>query len=165
MTATRALDRVRDLLAAEADGRIVRTSAGRPVAIGWATVELDRAAAELGVQLGVDSDAFIDADATVALGGACRVARGVLPGDASLVLLEPITEGFLAATLARHGEGPAAIWVAVTDLRSAVAALAVAGARTTVERGGPFGPERLVLDGATFGPHRLLVELAGTIRP
>jgi hypothetical protein len=160
-----ALDRVRDLLAAEADGPIVRGSAGRPVAIGWATVELDRAAAELGVELGIDSNAFIDADATIALGGACRVARGVLPGAASLVLLEPITEGFLAATLARHAEGPAAIWVAVTDLRSAVAALAVAGAGTTVERGGPFGRERLVLDGTVYGPHRLLVDLAGTIRP
>jgi hypothetical protein len=169
VTADRPLHRLAALLAAQADAAIIRAIAGRPVAVGWATVELDRAAVELGTELGIGVERFIDAHATVALGARCRVARGCLPDGCSLVLLEPSTEGRLAASLARSGEGPVAVWLAVADLASAVAALRPAGIETTAERAGPLGAERLVLDGPIQGringPYRLLVEPAGTIGP
>ena len=164
MTANGTLDRVGALLAAVAGAETVRAIAGRPIALGWATVELDRAAVELGAALGIPAERFLGAAESAALGARCRVARGVLPEGHSLVLLEPATEGLLAATLARSDEGPAAVWLAVTDLASAIATLRVAGVDTSAEGAGPFGPERLVLDGPTRGPHRLAVELAGTIR-
>ena len=66
-----ALDRIRDGLAAAADGSAV--------AVGWATVDLDRAAAELAGALGLTPDVFVPADDSIVLGAACRVATGVLP--------------------------------------------------------------------------------------
>jgi hypothetical protein len=165
MSANPPLDRLSPLVAAQADTAVVRTTAGRPIAVGWATVELDRAAIELGTELGIPAERFLDAPETATLGARCRMAHGALPDGTSLVLLEPATEGRLAHRLARSGEGPAAVWLAVADLNSAVAALRRAGIETSVERVGPFGAERLALDGPIHGPYRLLVELAGTIRP
>lgn len=92
------------------------------------------------------------------------MARHVLPSGVALVLIEPSTEGRLAATLARRDEGPAAVWLAVTSLVGAVNALRAVGVATTVARTGPLGVERLLLDGPIHGPHHLMVELAGTIR-
>jgi hypothetical protein len=143
-----ALERIRDALADAAGD-------GDPVALGWATVELDRAAAEFSGVLGLAPGAFAPADDSVALGARCRVAGAVLPGRISLAILEPSTEGRLAETLARLGEGPAAVW-STTDR------LADPGAVTA--RPGPFGPERLVSGGPRYGPHRFLISTApGTI--
>lgn len=145
------------------DPVLVRTGA-RPIALGWATVELDRAAASLTGELSLPSDAFQIAAETLALGARCRLARGVLTGGASLVLLEPATEGRLAASLARLGEGPAAIWLGVPGLAATAAALRAVGVAASAERSGPLGPERLILGGPVHGPHRLLIRLpAGTI--
>jgi hypothetical protein len=73
------------------------------VGVGWATVELDRAVPEFApVQFGA---AMPDGS----LGARARVGR---VGAGSLVLLEPSTEGRLAAALARFGEGVTAIYVA-----------------------------------------------------
>src|SRR5258706_7835502 len=85
----------------------------RPVALGWATVEADRAVVELAdaLELGGQVDAFRVAPRSVALGGSCRVAPGVLAAGGSLVVLEPDTEGRLAGTLARYGEGPVIAWL------------------------------------------------------
>lgn len=165
MTGTGPLDRLLEALAAEADGQTVRATARRPIALGWATVELDRAASELGAELGIPAERFLGAVESLALGARCRVARDALPNGVSLVLLEPATEGRLAATLARLGEGPAAVWLAVGDLPAAIDALRASGQATSIERPGPLGPERLLLDGPIHGPYRLLVQLpAGTIR-
>ena len=93
-----------------------------------------------------------DAPSSEALGARCRVGPGAAEGGVRIVLLEPETEGRLSATLARHGEGWVATWVAAPiPPPSAVAQLS--GART-----GPFGEERLVLGGPVSGPHRLVVE-------
>ena len=123
------------------------------LARGWATVELDRAAAELAAAL-VPGTTFEPGPECVHLGAFCRVGRLADPtedGATLLVLLEPSTEGRMALTLARHGEGWCATWLDEepedADLRSAV-------------RDGPFGPERLLLDGAPSGPHRLVVTAA-----
>jgi hypothetical protein len=129
-------------MAADADG------APRPLAVGWATVELDRAAAELAAELGFVAEAFLPAADSVALGARCRVAYGVLTDGAPLVILEPRTEGRLAGALARHGEGPAVTW-ARSDTRH--------GTSPTLQPG-PFGPERLDLGAPPFGPFVLLIE-------
>lgn len=149
--------------AAAHDPALMRTGA-RPTGLGWATVELDRAAASLVGELSLPPQAFDDAADSIALGARCRLARGVLTGGASLVLLEPATEGRLAASLARLGEGPASVWLSVPGLAATVAALRAVGVATSAERSGPFGPERLILGGPVHGPHRLLIRLpAGTI--
>jgi hypothetical protein len=151
-----ALERMRDALAMVA-AEVSRTRPGSaPFAVGWATVELDRAASELASELGLLPSAFVPADESETLGASCRVADAVLPGGPALAILEPSTEGRLAATLARLGEGPAAVWFHADEE-------IVAG--TSATRPGPFGPERLLLGGPVHGPHRLLVATEpGTIR-
>ena len=152
---------------AAADNHASRAAGGRPVAIGWATVELDRAAAELAEALGLGSgeDSFRAAPGSVALGCSCRVAPRVLPEDGSLVVLEPDTEGRLAGALARLGEGPAVAWLTPDEPATAPDVLRAAGFRVSAERDGPLGPERLVVGGPVDGWLLLLLDrAAGTIR-
>lgn len=165
MTEGGPLERLAALRAALATTQVEDLTGGRVSALGWATVELDRATAELGDGLGVPSEGFVEVADAVLLGARCRVASSVLPNEVSIVALEPITEGRLAATLARLGEGPAVVWLAVDDLVGAVAAVQESGGHTSLARTGPFGQECLVLDGPIHGPHRLLVEWPGTIHP
>jgi len=130
------------------------------LAVGWTTVELDRAAREL-AHLLAPGAAFVEATPCEHLGAWCRIGR-VRPGAAAagvVVLLEPSTEGHLAATLARHDEGWQVTWEAVDD-----ATTRAAGVILTMERHGPLGPERLILGGPATGPHRLVVT-AATIAP
>lgn len=127
------------------------------IAVGWATVELDRAEAEWRPRLPVDAT-FSDAPDCWHLGARCRVARR--SATEFLVLLEPATEGRLAATLARSGEGWCATWIVADQPRGVPAGLAGLSA----ERPGPLGPERLVLASPVYGPHRLVVHRA-TIEP
>ena len=127
------------------------------LARGWATVELDRAAAELAGAL-VPGTGFESAPGSVHLGAFCRIGRLATPTDEAghwLVLLEPSTEGRLALTLARHGEGWCATWLDTDPDGSAPGSAA---------RVGPLGSERLLLDGPPSGPHRLVV-VAATIAP
>jgi len=122
-------------------------------AVGWATVDLDRAVGQLARALDVDEAAFVEAAQSIALGAHCRVAVAVdsLGRSVALAVLEPSTEGRLAAALARLDEGPVAAWYATVDTAGApVDALP-----------GPFGPEWLLDGGRTPGPYRLLVA-AGT---
>jgi hypothetical protein len=70
--------------------------------MGWATVDGERAAAEVaGIEFGLES-------AETVLGARAWVAP---IGSIALVLLEPSTEGRLAAFLARHGEALAALYL------------------------------------------------------
>jgi hypothetical protein len=83
---------------------------GSIVAIGWATVDTDRAERELGHVLGARLGSVpMERDAD--LGAFVRRATPFEVGP-SLLLLEPDTEGRLAAILARHGEGVALVVVA-----------------------------------------------------
>ena len=112
------------------------TAAPRPLrlaGLGWATVELDRAADELGMWLGEAPDPGAPDAADPLLGARARVRdAGGLPGDAVL-LLEPSTEGRLAASLARDGEGPAALYLRpAAGLRAWAAAARARG--VTAER-------------------------------
>lgn len=125
----------------------------RPIARGWATVELDRAAGEL-TGLLRSGTAFEPAARSVVLGAQCR--RGIAAdGSHSILILEPDTEGRLALFLARHGEGWAATWLAGDG-----AALEAGAPRGS----GPLGPESLEPGGPPAGPYRLRVPPA-TIEP
>jgi len=131
------------------------------VAVGWATVELDRAGLELASVL-LPGTSFQPGPPSEHLGARCRlgwVAHAFVEELAAIVvLLEASTEGRLAATLARHGEGWCATWAsgAVVD--------ASASGGLSIIRSGPLGPERLLLGDPVSGPHRLVVE-AATIEP
>jgi hypothetical protein len=128
----------------------------RAIAVGWATVDAERAVATLSIDLHVLPAAFLPAPDSEALGARCLVARSVLQGGGALVVLEAATEGLLAAALARHDEGPRVVWIAADD------AAEVSAARPSP---GPFGPERLLPGTATEGLRRLLVSFPpGTIR-
>ena len=162
MTAREPLARLDAFLAAA--GVLEPRLDGVPVAIGWATVELDRAVAELADSTGVPAERFAIGGDDELLGARCRVAVGALAEGHSLITLEPATEGRLAATLARYGEGPAVIWLAIADLSAASAATGGAGRTFSSARSGPLGIERLLLGGPIHGPHRLLVGAPGTIR-
>ncbi len=118
------------------------------VAVGWATVELDRAATELAGLLDAEV-AFVEAARSVVLGANCRLGRASVDhGKIVIVLLEPASEGRLAAFLARHGEGWAATW-------SVAAVRAHAADDRGAERPGPLGLERLMPGCPTAGPFRL----------
>ncbi len=119
----------------------------RPTAIGWATVESERAEVELALALGTRLGSFADAPDDLLLGARCRLAAG---GPAPfLAVLEPMTEGRLAGSLARLGEGPVAVWFAPAPIPAH---------RTSATAPGPFGPERLLVDGPRDGRHIFLLD-------
>jgi hypothetical protein len=123
------------------------------IGTGWATVDLDRAERELRTTHGDVTPAADDA----LLGARCRI---VVPDAGPLiVLMEPSTEGPLAAALARYGEEPAVEYLAPTAPGAdIVASAAAAGIRLSPVSDGPLGSSRLVLAGARWGPHLILVE-------
>ena len=150
-----AADRIRAFAAEAVSETRLPAGAGRLVAIGWATVETERATGELAVALGIAETAFRAAQGSVALGASCLVAEMPLPGGVGLAVIEPATEGRIAAGLARWDEGPLVAWY------EAAAPTSV----TPPGIPGPFGPERLVRGDRLTGPHRLLVVGGpGTIR-
>lgn len=126
---------------------VMPEAADRAIAVGWATVELDRAALQLSHLLAAGTG-FSRAASSVILGARCRSGRAAEAG-LWIALLEPDTEGRLAGTLARSGEGWAATWVLAGPTPTQ---------RLSAERPGPFGPERLVLGGPFTGHDRFVVE-------
>jgi hypothetical protein len=139
-------------------------SIARLVALGWATVDLDRAAAAWPSLrwAGVPRDALVGARAQ--LGEPVPVAEGRTawhPGY-RLLLLEPDTEGRIAAALARHGEGPAGLYVALPAAAIAAARPRLARLGVRVVRGaGPFGPAVALAGPPPSGPTLVLLRLAG----
>lgn len=150
------------------------------MAIGWATVDLERAAAE---QAGDASAATSATAATTAKATAAPAATAPAPDDLLLgarcrlltpsaggmevVLLEPSTEGRLAASLARFGEGPVVLYLRIPT-RSLARLRVVApasGVHCSRPAPGPFGSSVLLLDGPPSGPHLVVTEAAaaGTI--
>jgi hypothetical protein len=128
----------------------------RVLAVIWATVDRDRVVADLRLPVErLADDPF--------LGASVGLVRPV--GQHSVAILEPFTEGRLAATLARHGEGPAGEYVEAPVGLDAIGAGATS-ADLVLGRpaDGPFGRSVLVLGGPVDGPHLVLVERpAGTI--
>ena len=133
-------------------------AAGRAVvAVIWATVDRDRIVAGLGLAADpLPNDQHL---------GASVVLVRHADGD-PIAILEPITEGRLTATLARHGEGPAGEYVesaiALDEIGPLTAASGVLASRPAE---GPFGRSVIVPSSPPDGPHLVLVEsTAGTIR-
>jgi hypothetical protein len=87
------------------------------------------------------------------LGARCRILD--LEGGGTIVLLEPATEGLLAAALARHGEGPLAEYLVADP--GAADRLRRAGYALTRPAAGPLGGQRRVRLGRRDGPFILLV--------
>lgn len=115
------------------------------LAVGVATVDLERPAATFpSPAAALPDDELLGARAAA--------------GDPRVVLLEPATEGRLAASLARLGEGPAAFYLevgpaALAAIRERLVAL---GERPRAGNG-PFGPQLLASTRHPWGPHLLLV--------
>ena len=139
---------------ADEPGSRARSCAWRLVALGWVTVEIDRLAAEHGlVAIPVGPDRL--------LGARCAAVEGT-----AVVLLEPDTEGRVAASLARGGEGPAVLYVAPDLSRDAAAriidgrsvALAEAGLSASAIAAGPFGRSLVLGGGRAWGPHLVFCE-------
>jgi hypothetical protein len=123
------------------------------VGSGWATVDLERASAQLADHLAPGAGFEVAVRSALL---AARCLRGRARSESELggwiVLLEPDTEGRLAGYLARYGEGWAATWTVPTD---------VAGDRRSRWAGGPLGDERLAeATSPTAGPFRLLLSAA-----
>jgi hypothetical protein len=128
--------------------------------LGWATVELDRAEDELGPWLGSATAGRPGRELAESLLGARARVRGAagLPGEA-IVLLEPATEGRLAASLARDGEGPCALYLRpAAGLPAWAAAAASRGVDLGAHREGPLGRGALLLGGPVAGPHLILLD-------
>lgn len=119
--------------AAELDGRVARL----PIAgIGWATVDHERAEREFDELLGSAGPwQPVERDAGLGAQGWWRAGAG---GGAEpvLVVLEPDTEGRLAASLVRFGEGVAVVYLGAGRPRPG-----------TLARGAPaWGPHAILLD-------------------
>lgn len=80
------------------------------IGVGWATVDAERASAELDAVIG--ERAAWPSQARASLLGARVVRREPSPdAGVDLLVLEPDTEGRLAAFLARYGEGVGAVYL------------------------------------------------------
>lgn len=115
-------------------------------ALGWATVDAERlAAAGFGLGADLPDDSL--------LGARVRATH-----DPRRILLEPANEGRVAATLARLGEGPAALYLGLE--LDAIAAV-VRHLRELGERPrsgeGPFGRQVVAWRRPPWGPHIVLV--------
>jgi hypothetical protein len=103
-----------------------------PRGLVLATVDADRAVRDLAPALG---DAWHEAGTDEVLGARCR--RLTL-GRGELVLAEPSDEGYVAACLARFGEGPVAVALdGTTTFGRTATSNPVTGGRATYARIGP----------------------------
>lgn len=133
----------------------------RTLARLWATVELERALADLGAE-----PTRVAAASEDPLLGARVVVVASDDGGPDVALAEPSTEGRLAAALVRHGEGPAGCYVvAPFGLETVRARAAAAGVQLSGTAVGPFGRSVLVLGGPPAGPSLILVDPAVPSRP
>jgi hypothetical protein len=136
------------------------------VGVGWCTVDLERSEMELDPWLGprprvpapgMDLDAAgLWADEHLGARAILRQGSG-LPGE-WMVLLEPSTEGRTAASLARDGEGPCALYLRpAVGLDAWLEAAHASGVSVGGHRDGPFGVQAL-LAGSPAGPHVIVTE-------
>jgi len=147
-----AADAERALAAVAVDGVVTEAEI-------WATVDLERTLAELGIE-GLAATAAAAARPDPLLGARVLIVPAG-PDARRQAIAEPTTEGRLAATLARHGEGPAGRYLVVgDDLGRARARATAAGIPVSRIEIGPFGRSMLVLIGPVSGPHLILCEPA-----
>lgn len=114
----------------------------RIAALGIATVDAERWCAEH------DLPAPAPGPDEPALGArSAHIGRGAIP----TVLLEPSTEGLLAAALARHGEGPVCVYL--EGLVGSPMAVTLLSKATALGR-----PGRLVRPESVSGPFVILLD-------
>jgi hypothetical protein len=120
-----------------------------PIARIWATVDAERTIRDAGlVAVPLAEDPL--------LGASVHLIEP--PGEVPIAILEPTTEGGIAAALARHGEGPAGTYVAWNQSLDDV------GEPLTRSDTGPFGAAAIAAAFPAWGPFMVLVERpAGTI--
>jgi hypothetical protein len=120
---------------------------------GWATVDTDRLERELRPRRSWD----LPDDPH--LGARCRLLASE-PGRPEIVLLEPVTEGLVAASLARFGEGAVVVYVVVpaARFRDLGRDLRASGLILSGESPGPFGRQHLVSGAPRWGAHLLIAE-------
>jgi hypothetical protein len=128
------------------------------VGVGWATVDLDRAALQAGNE---DGSICLPAPRDALLGARAMRRADEASGAPVLVLLEPDTEGRIAASLARFGEGVAAIYLAADD-RDAERP-STTRSRVGPICSGPLGAGRLLLGLPPSGPHVIVLEPGGAV--
>jgi hypothetical protein len=132
----------------------------RTVAEIWATVDLERALAEL--RTGSETAAPRAADMLDTIEDPLLGARVLLVSTADggrIALAEPSTEGRLAAALARHGEGYVGTYLEVpVDLDLVGARAAAANVPLGRAETGPFGRSVVVLPDRHSSEHLILVE-------
>lgn len=128
--------------------------AGARHVTGWATVELDRAERDIA---GPATSRDLPDD--VLLGAHCRLVSFRV-GEREIILLEPATEGRIAASLARFDEGAVVVYVLVpaARLRAVLRDLRQAGLVLSAEASGPFGRQRIVAGGPAWGAHLCIAE-------
>ena len=119
------------------------------MAVGWATVDLERTSPVCRMGGGRARGPSVGATDEPALG-----ARAPWPrrrARLALVILEPSTEGRLAAALARRGEGIACLYVeGATPIAGRLTALGRPGRLLPHDR--PWGPFVILLGPAGPGP-------------
>ena len=146
-----------EAIRAKAADRDARIGSAELAGIGWATVELERAARELGAELGIDPGAWVPATRDALLGARAWSALGPADAGPAIVLLEPDTEGRLAATLVRFAEGVAAVYLRAPVVEASAPVLASTEVPATAVAASALGPARMV-PGPAWGPHALLLE-------
>ncbi len=151
--------------------KVIDRLAGREArrVIGSATVDMDRAERDLVASLGSSARTRSrNVPGDELLGARCRLVTSG-SGKPEVLLLEPATEGRLAASLARFAEGPVAVYVIVPDPQfgDLVQSAGRAGLVLSTEAAGPFGRQRLVAGGPPWGAHLCVAKSAGaaTIEP
>jgi hypothetical protein len=147
-----------DRLAAVGEAILARATSDNPalagatiVAIGWATVEIERAERELDAAIG-HGGSWANAPRDALLGARAAVYRPSAVDRPLVVVLEADTEGRLAASLARHGEGVAATYV--TALPGTVLGAGAFG----IPAGGPLGRGRRLARGGIGEPSIIVLD-------
>ena len=121
------------------------------VGVGVATVDTDRIASRMGWRIAQAGHDLVL--------GAHVAAADASPGEARLVVLEPSREGRVAASLARLGEGPVALYLrSPAGLPAARDWVAGRGGKVTPIADGPFGRSFAIGGGPPWGPHLVIVE-------
>jgi hypothetical protein len=116
--------------------------APRLVAVGWATVDLERTLEDLG------ADGTRPVVEEPLLGArACRLDVGAT----AVLVLEPTTEGRLAAALARRGEGICALYLAAARPLGSARTTALGSPGRLLPHDQPWGP--FVIEVTTSAPH------------
>lgn len=129
----------------------------------WATVDLERALADLRTRpIGGRAEHLAAADPATPVEEPLLGARVLLltsDDGRPIAVAEPSTEGRLAATLARHGEGHVGTYLeAPVNLDIVAARAAAANVPLSRPAFGPFGKSVLVLPGKGSSRHVILVE-------